>query len=38
MLVGEATAVRIEGPWGAFTVVDVSVSDRLRDTLTGRST
>lgn len=31
--IGEATAVRIEGPWGAFTVVDVSVSDRLRGVL-----
>jgi len=31
--IGEATAVRIEGPWGAFTVVDVSVSDRLRAVL-----
>lgn len=28
--IGEATAVRVDGPWGAFTVVDVSVSDRLR--------
>ena len=27
--VGPASADRIEGPWGAFAVVDVSVSDRL---------
>jgi signal transduction histidine kinase len=31
--IGEATAVRIKGPWGSFTVVDVSVSDRLRAVL-----
>lgn len=26
----DAPAVRVDGPWGAFAVVDVSVSDRLR--------
>jgi signal transduction histidine kinase len=26
----EAAARRIEGPWGAFAVIDVAVSDRLR--------
>lgn len=31
--IGDATAVRIEGPWGAFTVADVSVSERLRAVL-----
>lgn len=28
--IGEAPAARREGPWGAFALVDVSVSDRLR--------
>jgi signal transduction histidine kinase len=28
--VGSSPVARVEGPWGAFTVVDVSVSDRLR--------
>lgn len=27
--IGEAAAARLVGPWGAFDVVDVSVSDRL---------
>ena len=27
---GAAPAARVEGPWGAFAIVDVSVSDRLR--------
>ncbi len=27
---GDAPAVLVDGPWGAFAVVDVSVSDRLR--------
>jgi signal transduction histidine kinase len=31
--IGSMPAVRIEGPWGAFAVVDVSVSDRLRAVL-----
>ena len=28
--VGSSPAARLEGPWGAFAVIDVSVSDRLR--------
>ena len=31
--IGSQPAARLEGPWGAFTVVDVSVSDRLRAVL-----
>jgi signal transduction histidine kinase len=31
--IGTAPAARLEGPWGAFAVIDVSVSDRLRASL-----
>ena len=31
--IGEAPAARLDGLWGAFAVVDVSVSDRLRAVL-----
>lgn len=30
---GQARAGRVEGPWGAFMVIDVAVSDRLRSVL-----
>lgn len=30
MSIGTRPAVRVEGPWGAFAVVDVSASERLR--------
>ena len=31
--IGSTPAARLEGPWGAFAVVDVSVSERLRAVL-----